>query len=215
MTQPGRLPQVPRALAGLVAQGRSAMSGDDHRRPVGRREPEAGSASSDQRNADIAARPRYAYELDFFAQLTASLSAEVIGDTPDGYRVNFYITGGSVRGPRIDAELRAEGGDWMCIRPDGTGMVDINVTYETSDGALILDQAGGVFQLGAEGLARVKRGDFTGSAPFYAAPRWLTAAPAWTWLNSVQGFGFGKVILGELLVHCDMYIPRVVSRLDR
>jgi hypothetical protein len=161
--------------------------------------------------AQHAGHPRFSYELDYFALLTATLRPEVIGDTPDGYRVNFYITGGSVQGPNIDAKVRAEGGDWMCIRPDGTGIVDINVTYETADGALILDQAGGVFQLGVEGLARLKRGVVSGAPPFYATPRWLTDAPAWRWLNAQQGFGFGVVSMEEMLVHCDMYIPRVVG----
>ena len=134
----------------------------------------------------------------------------MIGETPDGYRVNSSSPGGTVQGPGLDAELRGGGVDWMTIRPDGTGVVDVGVTYETREGALILEQSGGVLQLGSEQLAQVRAGVFVGSAPYYSSPQWRTSAPAWAWLNGQQGFGVGAVDLRESAIRSDIYLPSLV-----
>jgi hypothetical protein len=173
----------------------------------------AAPAAEPARGPSVAGAPLWGYHLNFFATLIVNLHAETLGKTPEGYRVNFFVKGGRVVGPRIDAVVRPEGGDWMAIRSDGIGMVDIRITYETADGALIFEHAGGVFDLGPEGFAQVASGRFTGSPPFYATPAWSTAHPNWTWLNRCQGFGIGRVVLEDLQVQCDIYIPQVLSRL--
>jgi hypothetical protein len=160
-------------------------------------------------------RPRFAYEMEFFATLTVGLRASVIGPTPDGFRANFLVTQGRILGPRVDAEVLPEGGDWMYVRPDGIGAVHVQITWRTTDGALILDQAGGVFDLGPDGYAKIARGDFTGSPPLYVTPKWSTSHPRWQWLNRCQGIGFGRVVLETLQVHCDLYLPRVGEWLSR
>jgi hypothetical protein len=160
-----------------------------------------------------ASGPRFAYDLKFFAALTVNLRAEILGATPDGYRINFFVKEGRVIGPTIDAVVEPEGGDWMCIRPDGIGAVHIKITYRTADAALILEEAGGVFDIGPDGYAKVAAGQFTGAPPFYATPTWSTAHPAWKWLNRCQGFGFGRVVMEKLQVQCDIYIPRVGERI--
>jgi hypothetical protein len=158
--------------------------------------------------------PRWNYDLTFFAALTINLRPEILGETPEGYRINFFVDGGRVIGPRIDAIVRRDGGDWMCIRRDGIGVIDVRTTYETADGALILDRAGGIFDLGPQGHAKVMAGDFTGLPEFYATPTFMTAHPNWQWLNRIQGFGIGRVVMEELRVECDLYIPRVLERLS-
>jgi hypothetical protein len=97
----------------------------------------------------------------------------------------------------------------MYVRPDGIGAVNIKITYRTSDGALILEQAGGVFDTGPDGYAQLAAGTLRGAPPFYATPTWSTAHPRWTWLNRRQGIGFGQVVLDTLQVQCDIYLPRV------
>jgi hypothetical protein len=209
---PGRLAPKAALLTELVGRRAGGRPEPDERRPVrpstAARPPIGPDPTPDSK------RPRFGYELTFFARLTANLRAEVLGETPDGFRINFYVKGGSISGPEIDAVIRPEGGDWMCIRPDGVGVVDIDITYDTTDGALILEQAGGVFQLGVDGLARVKRGEFVGSPPFYATPKWVTASPTWSRLNGLQGFGIGRVVLETLQVQCDIYHPRVGASLE-
>jgi hypothetical protein len=158
--------------------------------------------------------PRWAYDLTFFAALTMNLRPEILGETPEGSRINFFVASGRVVGPRIDAVVRRDGGDWMCIRRDGIGILDIRTTYETADGALILDRASGIFDLGLDGYAKVAAGQFTGSPAFYATPTFMTAHPDWQWLNRCQGFGIGRVVMEELRVECDIYIPQVMNRLS-
>ncbi len=158
------------------------------------------------------AAPRWDYDLEFFAALTINLRPETLGDTPEGYRINFFVESGRVVGPRIDAVVRRDGGDWMVIRRDGIGVLDVRTTYETADGALILDRAGGVFDLGPDGYAKAAAGQLTGCRPFYATPTFMTAHPNWQWLNRCQGFGIGRVVLEDLQVQCDIYIPEVGGR---
>jgi hypothetical protein len=212
MSDPGRLTPASPMLTALTRP--PSGSGADARRPLRPHNATAPTSPGATPSAQQTFGPRFAYELTFFAQLTANLHAEVIGETPDGYRINFYVLGGSICGPEINAEIRGEGGDWMCIREDGIGLVDINITYDTGDDALILEQAGGIFQLGPEGLARARAGQFVGSPPFYATPRWVTSSPRWAGINGVQGFGVGRVVLEQLQVQCDIYHPSVGARLD-
>jgi hypothetical protein len=60
----------------------------------------------------------------------------------------------------------------------------------------------------------VAAGQLTGTPAFYATPTFMTAHPDWQWLNRCQGFGIGRVVLEELQVQCDIYIPQVLGPLD-
>jgi hypothetical protein len=160
---------------------------------------------------DTAGTPRFTYGLDFLGALTVQLRAEVMGHTPEGYRVNFFVEHGEAHGPRLNGTVRPEGGDWMCIRADGVGEVDIKITYETPDGALILEQSGGVFDIGPDGYADIVAGVYRGAPPFFATPAYITADPRWQWINSLQCFGFGRVVLEHLRVECDIYAPRLTG----
>jgi len=160
---------------------------------------------------DTAGTPRFTYGLDFLGALTVQLRAEVLGHTPQGYRINFFVVHGEAHGPRLNGTVRPEGGDWMCIRPDGVGEVDIKITYETPDGALLLEQSGGVFDIGQDGYADVVAGVYRGAPPFFATPVYVTADPGWQWINSLQCFGFGRVVMEHLRVECDIYAPRLES----
>ena len=155
--------------------------------------------------------PRFGYGLEFFGAVTVDLKAERIGPTPQGYRINFTVTGGRVVGPAVDAVVEPGGGDWMCVRPDGIGEVDIKITLRNRDGALIFEQAGGVFDTGPDGYAQMAAGTLGGAPPLYVTPTWSTAHPAWTWLNRRQGIAFGHVTMATLQVRCDIYLPRVDS----
>lgn len=211
MSRPGRLAQVTPMLTGVGTAGRSALSSVDHRRPVGRDEPDDDVVTL-REGAGSGGTPRFGYELDYFATLTVALTAEVIGDTPAGFQINFFVVDGSVEGPEINALIRPGGSDSMVIRPDGIGLADISITYETDDGSLILNRSGGRCHFGSDCLARMRRREFTGVANFCATPTWSTSAPRWKELNGVQGLGIGRADLDELRVQYDMYLPRVDPR---
>jgi hypothetical protein len=149
----------------------------------------------------------YEYRLEHVLSYTAQLQAppEVIGPTPEGLRVNFYVTGGEVTGPRVSGKLRPVGGDWLTVRPDGVVILDVRATIETTDGALIDVAYTGVGDLGEDGYGRFLRGDLPETVPLRVASRFLTAHPDYAWLNRVQCINIGDVNLGTFLVGYDVY----------
>ncbi|MGH8932200.1 MAG: DUF3237 domain-containing protein [Egibacteraceae bacterium] len=175
--------------------------------------PDAGARSagrSPTHESSASERPRWTYDLTFFAALTVNVRPEILGETPEGYRINFFVESGRVVGPRIDAVVR--GGDWVAVRRDGLGVLDVRFTCETVDGALILYRAGGIIDLGPDGYAKVAASQFTGCPPIYSTPTFTTAHPDWQWLNRCQGFSVGRVMLEELQIQSDLYIPKVGDR---
>jgi Protein of unknown function (DUF3237) len=80
----------------------------------------------------------FEYSLEHIFSFTVNISEpEVIGPVPEGLRINGYIAGGEVSGPRLSGKLRAVGGDWLTIRKDGVAIIDVRATIEVHDGALI------------------------------------------------------------------------------
>jgi Protein of unknown function (DUF3237) len=62
---------------------------------------------------------------------------EVIGPVPEGLRSNVHVTGGEVTGPKVFGKIRPLSGDWLTIRRDGVAILDVRLTIETNEGALI------------------------------------------------------------------------------
>jgi Protein of unknown function (DUF3237) len=155
--------------------------------------------------------PRFGYEPEFLGALTVRLRPEVIGQTPDGYRINFFVEQGKIRGPKLNGLVRPEGGDWMTVRPDGVGLVHIRVTYEMDDGGLVLEESGGVIYVGPDGYEQVVRGVFKGTPHVYLTPKYITSDPRLAWINSFQCFGIGHVVMEELRLECDIYAPHVTT----
>src|ERR1700694_1961071 len=61
---------------------------------------------------------------------------EEIGQTPHGMLSIFPITGGSFEGERLRGMVLG-GADWVTAAADGTRELDLRVTLETDDSALI------------------------------------------------------------------------------
>lgn len=77
-------------------------------------------------------------KFEFVYECQATLSPAVeMGKTVEGQRRIIPITGGSVRGPKIRAELLEGGWDWNLSRNDGAGSVDAAYYMKTDDGVLI------------------------------------------------------------------------------
>ena len=64
-------------------------------------------------------------------------ATEEIGSTPHGALWIFPVTGGSFEGERLRGKVLAGGGDWVRATAAGTFELDLRVTLETDDGALI------------------------------------------------------------------------------
>jgi hypothetical protein len=134
------------------------------------------------------------HKLEHILSYTGELARppEVIGPVPEGFRVNFYSTGGEITGPRIRGKLRPVGGDWMTVRPDGIAILDVRSTLETEDGALILMTYPGVIDLGDDGYDRFLRGELPAVARIRTSPRFATSHPQYLWLNRLHCIGVGE-----------------------
>jgi len=60
-----------------------------------------------------------------------------IGAVPHGTRVTAPIASGHFEGPRLRGKVLPNGGDWTLLRGDGVLELDLRLTLETDDGALI------------------------------------------------------------------------------
>lgn len=106
-------------------------------------------------------------------------ATEEIGPTPHGVLSIFPITGGSFEGERLRGTVLGGGADWVTAAADGTFELDLRVTLETDDGALIHMTFSGV------------RDDARGY--FRTLPRFETAAPRYAFLNRLLAVGTGEL----------------------
>jgi Protein of unknown function (DUF3237) len=154
---------------------------------------------------------RQPFALDYLASIRVPLKApELIGETPEGIKVNWfwYPAEGVVVGPKLNAKVRRMGGDWMTIRRDGVGVMDVRATLETSDGALLYVSYLGYFDLGENGYQDFLRRRWPNRAPTRTTPRFSAAHPNYRWLNRVPCLGIGEVRMDELVYIYDMYAVR-------
>jgi hypothetical protein len=105
-----------------------------------------------------------------------------VGAGPRGTRLTFPITGGSFEGDRLRGKVLPGGGDWVLERPDGVLELDLRITLETDDGALIYMTFEGIRDDGAKG-----------SPYFRTLPRFETADPKYSFLNRLLAMGAGEI----------------------
>ena len=111
-------------------------------------------------------------------RLTTS-AIEEIGSTPRGQLTIFPVTGGSFEGARLRGKVLAGGGDWVTAKADGTFDLDLRVTLETEDGALIHMTFTGVRDDANQYLRTL--------------PRFETADPRYAFLNRLLAVGIGEI----------------------
>lgn len=109
-----------------------------------------------------------------------------LGAVPHGTRVIVPIVRGSFDGPRLRGKVLPGGGDWTVLRADGVLELDLRVTLETDDGALISMTSFGLRHGPPEVLAALARGDAVDPSTYYfrTAPRFETSAERYAFLNS-------------------------------
>ena len=105
-----------------------------------------------------------------------------LGAGPRGTRFTFPITGGSFDGDRLRGKVLASGSDWVVKRADGVLELDLRITLETDDGALI--------HMTFEGL----RDDGAPGGPYFRTlPRFETADAKYSFLNRLLAVGTGEI----------------------
>jgi hypothetical protein len=118
-----------------------------------------------------------------------------LGQGPHGARTTFPITGGSFEGPRLRGVVLPGGADWGILRADGVLELDLRITLETDDGALIHMTFEGLRHGTPEAEAAFRRGEVADPASYYfrTTPRFETAAPKYAFLNRLLAIGTGEI----------------------
>jgi steroid delta-isomerase-like uncharacterized protein len=132
--------------------------------------------------------------LEHLYDVLMDMRVDDVGQTPQGHRRIVQVTGGTFKGARLSGTVLPGGGDWVLGVNDGSRRLDVRVTLQTEDGALIYAKYLGVFSAPAPVLERVQRGDKVDSSEYYfrVAPLFETGAEKYDWLNRVMAMGFGK-----------------------
>ena len=146
----------------------------------------------------------------FVALLTASVSAQEIKPTVEvrleylmtlevqmdlpqlvGARRVVNVSGGTLRGPKINGTLVAPSGDWLYNMPDGSSRLDVRLMVKTDDNELIFMEYAGIMAFPKEAGERLNKGEAVTHADgyFLVVPRFTTASTKYAWLNHVQAVG--------------------------
>ena len=115
-----------------------------------------------------------------------------IGAVPNGTRIIAPITSGTFDGPRLRGKVLG-GGDWTLSRSDAVLELDLRITLETDDGALIGMTSFGLRHGPPEVLAALARGESVDPSRYYfrTAPRFETSAPKYAVLNRLIAIASG------------------------
>ena len=115
-----------------------------------------------------------------------------VGATPRGSRMIAEVTAGRFEGERLNARMTGSGGaDWSLARPDGVIEVEVRMTLETDDGAIVC--------LEYEGNLDPERG----AQPVLSRMRFETSDERYLWLNRAVAIGKGEIGAGT--VHYDIF----------
>ena len=125
-------------------------------------------------------------------QVTVS-SAQKVGAVPLGTRVTVPIADGKFEGARLRGRVLAGGGDWTLLRSDGVLELDLRVTLQTDDGALVHMGSFGLRHGPPEVLAALGRGETVDPSAYYfrTTVRFETGDPRYTFLNRLLAVGIG------------------------
>src|SRR3984893_12148403 len=115
-----------------------------------------------------------------------------LGAVPHGTRVIAPITSGTFEGPRLRGKVLG-GGDWTLSRSDAVLELDLRITLETDDGALISMTSFGLRHGPPEVLAALARGESVDPSAYYFRPaaRFETSAPQYELLNRLIAIASG------------------------
>jgi len=123
----------------------------------------------------------------------AVVDPKKIGAVPHGIRVTAPIASGEFEGPRLRGRVLPGGGDWTLLRTDGVLELDLRVTLETDDGALIHMTSFGLRHGPPEVIAMLARGESVDPSTYYfrTSPRFETGHPKYTFLNRLLAVASG------------------------
>ena len=129
----------------------------------------------------------------FTLKLDVATPLTLVGDTPNGNRRIARINGGEFTGENLQGTVHSGGGDWLLMRPDGVLTLDVRVTLETSDGALIFMTYRGLRHGPDAVMERLNSGQEVDPSEYYfrITPSFETGDNRYAWLNQLVAVGTG------------------------
>ena len=117
-----------------------------------------------------------------------------IGAIPHGMRSIVPVTGGDFEGPRLRGKVMPGGGDWLLLRSDAVLELDLRITLETDDRALIHMCFQGLRHGPADVIAALRRGEVVDPASYYfrTVPRFETSTEKYAFLNRIITVSVGE-----------------------
>ncbi len=119
---------------------------------------------------------------------------QAIGAVATGTRSVFPIAGGAFEGTRLRGKVLPGGGDWTLLRADGVLELDLRITLQTDDNALIYMTFTGLRHGPPGVIAAIGRGEDVDPATYYfrTAPRFESAIEKYGYLNRILAVGVGQ-----------------------
>lgn len=134
--------------------------------------------------------------LEHVCDLAVTIAPPVeVGHTPAGLRRMIPITGGVVRGPRLNGRVLPGGADFQLILGQGTqAHLDARYVIELDDGSRVFVQNTALRVASPENAQRLMRGEPVDPAAVYfrCQPRLEPSSDAWAWLAESQFIGTGR-----------------------
>jgi hypothetical protein len=132
-------------------------------------------------------RPIFTVEAELEAVVT-------LGHTPAGERRHVGITGGTVRGPKLNGRILAGGADWQLVRGDGAADIQARYVIESEGGGRVLVDSKGLRHGPPDVIEKLARGETVDLARYYfrTVMRFETADPALDWLNRILALARGE-----------------------
>ncbi len=124
----------------------------------------------------------------------AAAPPQKLGTVPHGIRSIVPVTGGDFEGPRLRGKVLPGGGDWLLLRSDGVLELDLRITLETDDHALIYMTFQGLRHGPPDAIAALGRGEVVDPARYYfrTLPRFEASTERYAFLNGIVTVGVGE-----------------------
>jgi hypothetical protein len=147
---------------------------------------------------------------DLKSELLYELEAELnppqaVGPVLTGTRIIFPAKSGFIKGEKLNGKILPGGGDWGLVVDSTTFKLDVRVTIETDDGALIYITYGGYVHTDAKKFAKILEGKWNELTPsdyyFRTNPVFETSSPKYAWLNHTVAVGVGRFLASNKVAY--------------
>jgi hypothetical protein len=131
--------------------------------------------------------------------------AQRLGTVPHGTRSIVPVIGGDFEGPQLRGKVLPGGADWLLLRSDGVLELDLRITLETDDHALIHMTFQGLRHGPPDVFAALGRGEVVDPTSYYfrTLPRFETSAERYAFLNRIIAVGVGETRPGRAVHRID------------